>query len=76
VVSAEGFSEMGRQLEGNCGDSAEGSAGRELRRLDSTAVRELMLAFEAAFEDALRSFPPGPSSGLVEQQDWFKGFRT
>ncbi len=48
----------------------------ELRRLDSTAVREWMLAFEDAFEDALRRFPPGPSSGLIEQQDWFRGFRT
>ena len=48
----------------------------ELRRLDSTAVHEWMLAFEDAFEDALRRFPPRPSSGLIEQQDWFKGFRT
>ena len=47
----------------------------ELRRLDTTAVREWMVAFEDAFEDAIRRFPPGPSSGLIEQQDWFKGFR-
>lgn len=47
----------------------------ELRRLDSTTVRQMMLMFEDAFEDALRRFPPGPSSGLIEQQDWFKGFR-
>ena len=47
----------------------------ELRRLDPTTVQEWMAAFEDAFEDALRRFPPGPTSGLIEQQDWFKGFQ-
>ncbi len=41
---------------------------REVRRADTTAA---ILQLEDAFQSALRDHPPGPTSGLVEQQNWF-----
>lgn len=52
------------------------AAGPELERQRRTAIRETITAevipsFDGLFEAAVRDCPPGPSSGLVEQQRGF-----
>jgi hypothetical protein len=41
---------------------------REAQEADNLQVLALL---ETAFNHALRSMPPRPSSGLVEMQEWF-----
>lgn len=55
-------------------------AGPELERIRReevihTDVRQAIELLEDAFQSALRHFPPGPSSGLVDQQRWYKRLR-
>jgi len=50
-------------------------AGPELERIRSREVQEadnlkVLAALEGAFNHALRTMPPRPSSGLVEMQEW------
>jgi hypothetical protein len=45
---------------------------RELREIDTKTALESM---SDAFESARLHFPPEPTSGLVEQQAWFKKLR-
>jgi hypothetical protein len=40
----------------------------EIRRADTAAA---IPAFDGLFENAVQNFPPGPGSGLVEQQRCF-----
>jgi hypothetical protein len=44
----------------------------EVRQLDS---RKHLAALEDAFNHALRTVPPRPTSGLIEMQDWFAKLR-
>ena len=41
---------------------------REIREADNLAVLKTL---ESAFNHALRTLPPRPSSGMVEMQKWF-----
>jgi len=41
---------------------------REIRSAETAAA---ILQLEDTFQSALRDHPPGPTSGLVEQQHWF-----
>jgi len=41
---------------------------REIRHADTARA---ILQLDDAFQSALRERPPGPTSGLVEQQRWF-----
>jgi len=41
---------------------------REIREADNL---EVLKTLESAFNHALRTLPPRPSSGLVEMQKWF-----
>jgi hypothetical protein len=43
-----------------------------LRESESADVATTMELLEDAFQAALRSHPPQPGSGLVEQQRWFR----
>jgi len=49
----------------------------ELRRLEvrGADTAAAILQLEDAFQSALRDHPPGPTSGLVEQQNWFARWR-
>jgi hypothetical protein len=49
------------------GPELEAVRRREIRAADNIAV---LAALESAFNHALRTLPPRPSSGLVEMQDW------
>jgi hypothetical protein len=51
-------------------------AGPELQAIRRREIRdsdnlEVLAALEGAFNHALRTLPPRPSSGLVEMQSWF-----
>lgn len=41
----------------------------------ATDTRKSIAAFDGLFEAAVRDFPPGNTSGLVEQQRWFHSRR-
>jgi hypothetical protein len=41
----------------------------EIRRVETASS---IPAFDGLFEAAVRDFPPKPTSGLVEQQRWFR----
>ena len=47
----------------------------ELKKLDTKSVQKAMLQLSDALEDAIARFPSRKSSGLVEQQAWFKRLR-
>ena len=52
-------------------------AGPELERMRRDEIRHAdtarsIPAFDDLFEGAVRDFPPKPSSGLVEQQSYFR----
>ena len=52
-------------------------AGPELERMRRDDIRHAdtarsIPAFDGAFEGAVRDFPPKPTSGLVEQQRFFR----
>ncbi len=44
----------------------------EVKRADTS---EAILALTGSLEAALRDLPPRPTSGLVEQQAWFRKLR-
>ncbi len=55
-------------------------AGPELERirkeeLAHVDVRQAIESLEDAFQSAILHFPPKPTSGLVEQQRWYKRLR-
>ena len=50
------------------GPELEAIRRREVEEADNVQVLALL---ETAFNHALRSMPPQPSSGLVEMQEWF-----
>jgi hypothetical protein len=50
------------------GPELEAIRRREVEEADNLQVLALL---ETAFNHALRSMPPRPSSGLVEMQEWF-----
>ena len=45
---------------------------REIRDADNLKV---LATLEGAFNHAVRTLPPRPSSGLVEMQEWFAKLR-
>jgi hypothetical protein len=45
---------------------------REVREADNLKVLE---SLEGAFNQAARTLPPRPSSGMVQMQDWFARLR-
>jgi hypothetical protein len=45
---------------------------RELREIDTQAA---LMSLADAFESCRLHFPPEPTSGLVQQQAWFKKLR-
>jgi hypothetical protein len=45
---------------------------REIREADNLQV---LASLESAFNHAVRSMPPRPSSGMVEMQAWFAKLR-
>lgn len=52
-------------------------AGPELERMRRADIRRAdtvrsIPAFDGLFEGAIRDFPAKPTSGLVEQQRWFR----
>jgi hypothetical protein len=49
------------------GPELEAIRRREVRQADNLKV---LASLEGAFEHAIRSLPPRPSSGLVEMQQW------
>lgn len=49
------------------GPQLEAIRRREIREADNLKV---LAALEGAFNHALRTLPPRPSSGLVEMQQW------
>jgi hypothetical protein len=49
------------------GPELEAVRRREIRAADNLAV---LAVLESAFNHALRTLPPRPSSGLVEMQSW------
>jgi hypothetical protein len=49
------------------GPELEALRHREIRAADNLAV---LAVLESAFNHALRTLPPRPSSGLVEMQNW------
>jgi hypothetical protein len=49
------------------GPRLEAIRRREIREADNLKV---LASLESAFNHALRSMPPRPSSGLVEMQKW------
>jgi hypothetical protein len=49
------------------GPELEAIRRREIRAADNIAV---LAVLESAFNHALRTLPPRPSSGLVEMQSW------
>lgn len=51
------------------GPELEAIHRREIREADNLEVLALL---EGAFNHALRTLPPRPSSGLVEMQAWFR----
>lgn len=54
------------------GPQLEAIRRSEIRQLDNLAALETL---ESAFNHAVRSLPPRPSSGLVEMQHWFAKLR-
>jgi hypothetical protein len=55
-------------------------AGPELEAIRLQEIREsdnlkVLAMLEGAFNQALRTMPPRPSSGLVEMQRWFARLR-
>jgi hypothetical protein len=50
------------------GPELEAIRRREVREADNLQVLAML---EGAFNHALRTLPPRPSSGLVEMQAWF-----
>jgi hypothetical protein len=49
------------------GPALEAIRRREVREADNLKVLAML---EGAFNQALRTMPPRPSSGLVEMQEW------
>lgn len=43
----------------------------DIRAADTTSM---IVCTEALFRDAVKNFPPKPTSGLIEQQRWFMKF--
>jgi hypothetical protein len=54
------------------GPQLEAIRRREIREADNLKV---LAALEGAFNHAVRSLPPRPSSGLVEMQQWLAKLR-
>jgi hypothetical protein len=54
------------------GPELEAIRRREIREADNLKVLELL---EPAFNHAVRTMPPRPSSGLVEMQHWLAKLR-
>ncbi len=54
------------------GPELEAIHRREIREADNLKV---LSALEGAFNHALRTRPPRPSSGMVEMQEWFARLR-
>ena len=54
------------------GPQLEAIRHREIREADNLKVLAML---EPAFNHALRTMPPRPSSGLVEMQKWFAKLR-
>jgi hypothetical protein len=54
------------------GPELEAIRRREIREADNLKVLALL---EDAFNHAVRTLPPRPSSGLVEMQKWFAKLR-
>ena len=57
------------------------NASRELeeirqREFKSLSIQQAILLLSDAFESAIRQNPPSQTSGLVEQQYWFKRLRS
>ncbi|MBI4801748.1 MAG: hypothetical protein HY796_04400 [Elusimicrobia bacterium] len=55
-------------------------AGPELERIRREEsvhadLRQTIELLEDAFQSAIRHFPSGPASGLVDQQRWYKRLR-
>lgn len=57
---------MGRDLE-EAGPELEAIRRKEIEKLDT---QETLAALEGAFNHALRTLPPRPTSGLVELHEW------
>jgi hypothetical protein len=55
------------QIWKEAGPQLEAIRRREIREADNLKV---LAALESAFNHALRTLPPRPSSGLVEMQQW------
>jgi len=56
----------------DAGPELEAIRLREIRETDNLKVLAML---EGAFNHALRTMPPRPSSGLVEMQRWFARLR-
>ena len=55
-------------------------AGREREAIHRREIREadnlkVLAALEGAFQHALRTLAPRPSSGMVQMQEWFAKLR-
>lgn len=56
------------------------TAGPELQKVRDDDIRAadtagMIECCDSLFRDAVKNFPPGPTSGLVEQQHWFMKLR-
>ena len=56
----------------DAGPELEAIRRREIREADNLKV---LAVLEGAFNHALRTMPPRPSSGMVEMQAWFGKLR-
>jgi hypothetical protein len=56
----------------DAGPELEAIRRREIREADNL---EVLAVLEEAFDHALRTRPPRPSSGMVEMQAWFGKLR-
>jgi hypothetical protein len=54
------------------GPELEAIRRKEIAEADNLSVLTLL---EGAFNHALRTLPPRPSSGMVEMQEWFAKLR-
>ena len=57
------------------GPALEKIRRQEIRKLDTKAIQTVLRQFDDVFEDALRRLPSRKTSGLVEQQAWFRRLR-
>ena len=46
-----------------------------LQKKENLSIPVIIELLEDAFQSAIRLYPPKPTSGLVEQQKWFRKLR-